>query len=139
MAKNTMRTEIAKRLIELRENHPNFKTQQDVANALGIKRDTYARYETDTLIQLPLVEKLCELYNITSDYLLFGKDNNTYNLNNPLMHQPAFSANIDYNTNTDNEVFVLSEDEQKLIDAYRRLPENKKDYILSDIQKISNL
>ena len=55
------------------------------------------------------------------------------------MHQPAFSANIDYNTNTDNEVFVLSEDEQKLIDAYRRLPENKKDYILSDIQKISNL
>lgn len=140
MGKYTKRSEIAQRLVDLRNKHKDFKTQKDVADALGIKRDTYARYETDTDLQLPIIKKLCELYQISSDYLIFGKNDNTYNFNdNPLMRQPLFGTKIDYNTNIDSDELTLSEDEIELIKMYRELPDSKKDYVQSNIRDISKL
>ncbi|MED3687319.1 helix-turn-helix domain-containing protein [Peribacillus butanolivorans] len=50
-------------------------TQQEAANMLGIARTTYASYEQghrqpdyDTL------KKICELFNVTFDYLLTGNE-----------------------------------------------------------------
>lgn len=46
-------------------------TQQQVAEYLGTSQTMYARYERGAN-ELPLrhLKKLCELYNVSSDYLL---------------------------------------------------------------------
>ena len=133
MAKDTERTEIGQRLVELRKKVN--KTQTGIANAIEIKRDTYARYETDTELPLPILKKLCEFYKVTSDYIIFGNENNVYNIgDNSRVYQPTFSTKIGYNTEIDNEEWVLSEEEQKLIDSYRRLPEDERNFILSSIR-----
>lgn len=131
MGKNTKRSEIAQRLVDLRNKHKDFKTQKDVADALEVKRDTYARYETDTDLPLPIIKKICELYRITSDYLIFGENSYTYSVNEkPRIYQPAFSTKIDYNTNIDSDELILTEEEIKLIKGFRELPDSKKKGIL---------
>ncbi len=58
-----------KKLRDLRED--NDLTQEAVAKYLGTSQTMYARYEREAN-ELPLrhFKKLCELYNISSDYLL---------------------------------------------------------------------
>ena len=53
----------------LRED--NDLTQQQVAEYLGTSQTMYARYERGAN-ELPLrhLKRLCELYNVSSDYLL---------------------------------------------------------------------
>ena len=129
MAKDTERTEIGQRLVELRKKVN--KTQTGIADAIEIKRDTYARYETDTELPLTILKKLCELYNVTSDYIIFGNESSVYNVgNNSRVYQPTFSTKIDYNSNIDNEEWILTEEEQKLIKNFRELSEAKKQGIL---------
>ena len=129
MAKDTERTEIGQRLVELR-NKINL-TQNEVADAIGIKRNTYSRYETDTKLPLTMLKKLCEFYKVTSDYIIFGNESSVYNVgNNSRVYQPTFSTKIDYNSNIDNEEWILSEEEQKLIKNFRELSEAKKQGIL---------
>lgn len=138
MAKDTKRSDIAQRLVELRKKVN--KTQNGIANAIEIKRDTYARYETDTELPLPILKKLCELYNVTSDYIIFGNESSVYNVgNNSRVYQPTFSTKIDYNSNIDNEEWILSEDEIELIKLYRELSDSKKDYVQSNIRDIGKL
>lgn len=57
------------KLRDLRED--NDLTQQKVAEYLGTSQTMYARYERGAN-ELPLrhLKKLCELYNVSSDYLL---------------------------------------------------------------------
>lgn len=58
-----------KKLRDLRED--NDLTQEAVAKYLGTSQTMYARYERGAN-ELPVrhLKKLCELYNIPSDYLL---------------------------------------------------------------------
>lgn len=58
-----------KKLRDLRED--NDMTQQQVAEFLGTSQTMYARYEREAN-ELPVrhLKKLCELYNVSSDYLL---------------------------------------------------------------------
>ena len=59
----------AKRLKELRLE--NGYTQQKVAEIIGIKQQSYARYEADTgEPSLQTVVKIARLYGVASDYLL---------------------------------------------------------------------
>lgn len=53
----------------LRED--NDKTQQQIADYLGTSQTMYARYERGAN-ELPIhhLIKLCEYYNVTSDYFL---------------------------------------------------------------------
>lgn len=57
------------KLRDLRED--NDLTQQSVAEYLGTSQTMYARYEREAN-ELPIrhLKKLCELYNVSSDYLL---------------------------------------------------------------------
>ena len=58
------------RLKELRVN-ANF-TQQQIAEMLGMKQQSYMRYENNTgEPNLDTVVKLCEIFDVSSDYL-FG-------------------------------------------------------------------
>ncbi len=57
------------RLKELRVN-ANF-TQQQIAEMLGMKQQSYMRYENNTgEPNLDTVVKLCEIFDVSSDYLL---------------------------------------------------------------------
>ena len=58
-----------KRIRDLRED--NDKTQQEVAEILGTSQTMYARYERGAN-ELPIhhLIKLCQLYNVSADYIL---------------------------------------------------------------------
>ena len=58
-----------KRMRDLREDHD--KTQQEIANILGISQTMYARYERGAN-ELPIrhLIALCQYYGVTSDYFL---------------------------------------------------------------------
>lgn len=45
-------------------------TQQDVADYLGIKQQTYSKYEKGSPISDDIIIKLCKLYDISADELL---------------------------------------------------------------------
>ena len=54
-------------------------TQQDVANYLGIKQQTYSKYEKGSPISNDVIIKLCQLYDISADELLGLKPSKTVN------------------------------------------------------------
>ena len=58
-----------KRIRDLRED--NDKTQQEIADILGTSQTMYARYERGAN-ELPIhhLIKLCQLYNVSADYIL---------------------------------------------------------------------
>ena len=62
-----------KRIRDLREDHD--KTQQEIADILGISQTMYARYERGAN-ELPLrhLVKLCDYYHVSADYIL-GRSN----------------------------------------------------------------
>lgn len=62
-----------RRLRDLREDHD--KTQQDIADILGISQTMYARYERGAN-ELPLrhLLKLADYYGVSADYLLGRSD-----------------------------------------------------------------
>lgn len=64
---------IAKKLRMLRAEY-NL-TQSDVANKLGITQQTYSKYENQSAnLDSDIIVKLCELYGVSSDYLLGIKE-----------------------------------------------------------------
>lgn len=61
------------RLKELRED--NDLTQEQVAKALGLKREQYRRYETGiNEIKASHIIKFSKFYHVTSDYILCLSD-----------------------------------------------------------------
>lgn len=57
------------KLKELRED--NDYTQQDIADILGIKQNTYSQYESrKRKLQIDEFRKLCIVYRVSADYLL---------------------------------------------------------------------
>jgi len=63
-----------KRIRDLRED--NDKTQQEIANYLGMKQPQYYRYETGSRdIPLDILIKLADFYGVSVDYILGRTDN----------------------------------------------------------------
>lgn len=65
--------EFKDRLREVRTS--NGFTQEEIAELLRISRDTYCNYERKKLGTCPsyeFLEKLCQIYDVSSDYFLFG-------------------------------------------------------------------
>ena len=71
--------------------------QKDMANIIGIKRSTYASYETcrDT-IPLKHLNTLCNYFNISLDYALGLTDIKRYDI-------PAANPNLSFVPKTENE------------------------------------
>ncbi len=126
MAKNTKRSEIGEKLYNLRTER-GFK-QEQIAEKLGIKRDTYARYETETNPPIWVIKKLCQIYGITCDQLL---GINTVDYASMMHSAPPMRLKtfIAYNNDT-SETVVLSDDEINLIERFRKLPQEKQDALL---------
>lgn len=69
-----MKTKFAIKLRELRVR--SKATQEAVANALGINRSTYAKYETgENEPDHLMTQKLASYFNVTTDYLLNHEPN----------------------------------------------------------------
>ena len=70
-----------RRIRDLREDAD--LTQQQVASVLGTSQTMYARYERGAN-ELPIhhLLKLCELYNVSSDYILGMSDARKENASN---------------------------------------------------------
>ena len=87
------------KLKELRKE--NKKNQTEIAKAINLSQQTYAKYELEQLE--PSIDTLCKLadfYNVSLDYLVGRNFNNKYG--------------------------YLSEIEQNLLDNFRKLtPENQ--------------
>ena len=129
MAKNIERTEVALNLISLRKE--NNLNQTAVADILGIKRDTYARYETDTYPPINIIRRLCEYYNVTSDFII-NKNDEPYDYHKRSYSHPLrFASYNSYNQpeNADSEL-ILSPDECELVERFRKLSPEKQEAIL---------
>ncbi|PIC81072.1 transcriptional regulator [Sporosarcina sp. P18a] len=62
------------RLISLRKSHK--KTQQDVADYLGLTRPAYTAYERgNRQPDYTILQKLADYYDVSTDYLLGRSDN----------------------------------------------------------------
>ncbi len=47
-------------------------TQEQLSAILGMKRNTYARYETDTNPSIEVLALICHTLSCSADYLIFG-------------------------------------------------------------------
>lgn len=57
-------------------------SQQDVAKILGIERNTYSEYETEyTTIPINHLNKLCNYFNVSFDYIFNFSNTRNYNAN----------------------------------------------------------
>ncbi len=45
-------------------------TQSQLSEMLGIKRNTYARYETDAYPGVPTLYRICKILSVSADYLM---------------------------------------------------------------------
>ena len=78
-------------------------TQQDLAERLNTTRQSVARYESgDRNIEIPIILKLCEIFECSADYLLGRSD----------LQDPQLTA-----------------DEADLIQSYRKLSEAGREFI----------
>lgn len=99
------------RLRELREMH-NY-TQEYVAEAIGVSRITYYRYETDfRQLKAPELIALAKLYHVSIDYLLGLSDTAVWDEKIDLVDSQVDTSTADFNDS------LLSEADHKLIEQY---------------------
>lgn len=107
----------------LRKNHGYSQTV--VADYLGIDRSTYTKYELGRTPDVTVIAKLSALYNITSDSILsvYFKDS-----------ENSSSVATLSSTDRENAIYLLTKEEQALIDYYRN--SLRKDAILDFTQNV---
>ena len=114
---------MGKKLKRLRENF-NL-TQQQVAEALGIDRSTYAYYELGrTTPDLDKIDKLQRLYQVQyQDLIEYDDEDNRIQLKDPGHESGPYKKNSYWKTNPKNSDFFyqLNNDEQRLILNFRLL------------------
>lgn len=72
MSENKVINPIIQRTKEARLGS-KFNTQSNIAEALGITRDTYATYETRTLLAHDLIARFCDMTETNIRWLLTGE------------------------------------------------------------------
>lgn len=69
---NDYTKQVVGRTVKARKD-AGFASQSDIAKALGISRDRYARYETERIIHKEFITRFCEVTGITEGWLLSGE------------------------------------------------------------------
>ena len=92
----------------LRSLRKKFKmSQQQVANAIGITRTAYNKYECGVIKPVQKLHQLAELFGVSADYIL-GRDG----------IEPA-EENFDINPHDHNQIkkyLVLSDEDKDIVD-----------------------
>ena len=111
---------LAKTLKALRK--ANGYTQAQIADQLNIDRSTYSYYELGKINPgLGAIVTLSELYGISIDEIVY--------YNTPRTNIAVSSSSSEYS--------LLSEEEKKLIDSYRKLNSAEKENVLLSVVNIA--
>lgn len=106
----------------------NF-TQQDLADAVGIERSTYASYETGrNKPDVILLKRIANVFGVSSDFILEIDTSKKFNMSD---------ANVTYKKNGSQLVSTLSKDEKTVLAQYRLLTEDKKEEVKTFLSKNS--
>lgn len=117
-----MKMKLNDKLKNLRKEH-KFN-QQNIADALGINRSTYAFYETGrTVPPIETVVALSKIYNISLDYILGSEEEITL-----AKVYDDIAAYVD-------PIAYLKGDEKKIIMHYRLLDEENRKKLIEEIEK----
>ena len=103
-------------------------TQSQIAEAINLKRSTYAYYERDTMPSVEIIEKLAKIYNVAPGQLMF-----------PNEYQERAARTL-----RDEDVFempkiefaTLSEREQSFLVKTRLLTEAEKQELIKKLDEI---
>ncbi len=106
----------------------NF-TQQDLADAVGIERSTYASYETGrNKPDVILLKRIANVFGVSSDFILEIDTSKKFNMSD---------ANVSYKKNGSQLISTLSKDEKTVLAQYRLLTEDKKEEVKTFLSKNS--
>ncbi len=129
MAKEIKRTKIGGKIREYRKNL--HLTQEEVAARLEIKRNTYARYETDTIPPINILAKLGSFFGITTDELL-GTEGYYNSAVNNLQNQFVNLSSVD-NYSYSNS---FSTEELKTLLKITYMSKEKREELLKYIESV---
>ena len=102
-------------------------SQQQVADALGVNRSTYTKYETaQSTPKLKTIVKIATIFNVAPELLL--PENNSGAAPPKQMKDTATA---------DSPIYQLSKDERGLIARYRSLDKDQKREIIEMISDLS--
>ena len=107
----------------------NKYTQQDLADAVGIERSTYASYETGrNKPDVILLKRIANVFGVSSDFILEIDTSKKFNMSD---------ANVSYKKNGSQLISALSKDEKTVLAQYRLLSEDKKEEVKTFLSKNS--
>ncbi len=99
-------------------------TQDQIAQLLNIKRQTYSSYERNkSLPDINILSKLADYFNVSTDYLLGRSDIKNYDEYKDLLISTT-------------KIEGLSDDEKQLLNSYRKLSFEFKAEIRGEIKGI---
>lgn len=106
----------------------NKFTQQELADAIGIERSTYASYETGrNKPDVILLSKIAKVFGVSSDFIL--EIDTTAPLN-------VEDIPVQYKKKSGNQlVSTLSKEEKSVLAKYRLLSDNKKTELVDFLEK----
>ena len=112
--------DLAANLTRIRKAH--HVTQQQVADILKIKRSTYAYYERDVTPSIEILDKLCILFDVTLEELVYGGPR-------IVVRPPGKPLGDGQN---ERNFGMLRDNEWQLVMLYRLLPDNAKLKVLKE-------
>lgn len=106
----------------------NKFTQQELADAIGIERSTYASYETGrNKPDVVLLSRIAKVFGVSSDYIL--EIDTTVPLN-------VEDIPVQYKKKSGNQlVSTLSKEEKGVLAKYRLLSDSKKTELIDFLKK----
>ncbi len=116
---------LGKNLTRIRKAH--HITQQQVADILKIKRSTYAYYERDVTPSLEILDRLCTLFDVTLEELVYGGPRVIPKPVRP-GHDPQFERNFG----------ILRDNEWQLVLLYRLLSDSGKLKVIKELNEQRN-
>jgi len=116
------------RLLEVREERG--ESQQELADSIGITRQSLSRYELgERTANIDLLKKVAEHYNVSADYLLGLTDNKTTDID--------LQAVCEFTGLSDNAILTINKNADEYKNPMLFLPEHKADkqfyYVLNNV------
>lgn len=108
----------------------NKFTQQDLADAVGIERSTYASYETGrNKPDVILLKRIANVFGVSSDFILEIDTTQKLNLSD---------LSVAYKKKGSQLMSTLSKDEKAVIAKYRLLTDEKKEELMAFLKENTN-
>jgi transcriptional regulator with XRE-family HTH domain len=135
LAKNTARTSVGAKIVELRKKL-NFD-QTAMAELIGVTRDCFAKYETTIVPPVDKLIAIAKVLDVSVDELIGVND--TYQPSRPIPPAVTFAAINPYLSNFESgnydNIIELSESEADLLLKFRESSEEKQRAILALLEQ----